>query len=115
MFDKAHQKRNHWLGGILLVLLLALATQAGLLLRGPGTTAPAPLNSFDGIGFPGVACNCAPPDTNGAVGPNHYVQIVNTGYQVWDKSGVSLFGPVSISTIWAGFGGDCETRDDGDP
>jgi len=34
----------------------------------PGTT----LN-FDGIPFPGVACNCAPPDTNGAVGATQYV------------------------------------------
>ena len=29
---------------------------------------PAPTASFDGIAFPGVDCNCAPPDTNGEVG-----------------------------------------------
>jgi hypothetical protein len=29
---------------------------------------PTPLLNFNGIGFPGVACNCAPPDTNGEVG-----------------------------------------------
>ena len=29
---------------------------------------PNPILNFDGIGFPGVACNCAPPDTNGEVG-----------------------------------------------
>ena len=38
---------------------------------------PAPVTTFEGIGFPGVACNCAPPDTNGDVGPTQYVQIVN--------------------------------------
>ena len=35
--------------------------------------------NFDGIAFPGVNCNCAPPDTNGEVGATQYVQIVNTG------------------------------------
>ncbi len=35
--------------------------------------------NFDGIPFPGVACNCAPPDTNGEVGATQYVQIVNEG------------------------------------
>src|SRR5262245_16832718 len=32
-------------------------------------------------------CGCFPPDTNGDVGPNNYVQIVNVQYQVFDKSG----------------------------
>ena len=77
----------------------------------PGTT----LN-FDGIPFPGVVCNCAPPDTNGAVGLTQYVQIVNEGYQVFDKNtGNSVFGPVAIATIWSGFTGVCETSGHGDP
>ncbi len=29
---------------------------------------PSPSLNFDGIPFPGVGCNCAPPDTVGAVG-----------------------------------------------
>src|ERR1044072_1714752 len=41
---------------------------------------PSPILNFNGIGFPGVACNCAPPDTNGEVGATQYVQIVNEGY-----------------------------------
>src|ERR1043166_7678841 len=41
----------------------------------PGTD-----KNFDGIPFPGRACNCAPPDTNGEVGSTQYVQIVNEGY-----------------------------------
>jgi hypothetical protein len=76
----------------------------------------ATLSNFDGIPFPGVGCNCAPPDTNGAVGKTQYVQIVNEGYQVFNKStGASLLGPNSISSIWAGFGGACETLGQGDP
>src|SRR5207249_8046113 len=38
---------------------------------------PDPILNFDGIPFPGVACSCAPPDTNGEVGATQYVQIVN--------------------------------------
>src|SRR6267142_1140913 len=77
---------------------------------------PAPILNFAGIPFPGVACNCAPPDTNGEVGATQYVQIVNEGYQVFNKTtGASVLGPVGISTIWTGFGGPCETAGDGDP
>src|SRR6266446_3558725 len=84
---------------------------------------PGTILNFDGISFPGVVCNCAPPDTNGAVGgtlPNggagHYVQIVKEGYQVFDKNtGTSVLGPVGIATIWSGFGGLCETAGHGDP
>src|SRR5436853_3637018 len=77
---------------------------------------PGTILNFDGIPFPGVACNCAPPDTNGAVGQIQYVQIVNEGYQVFDKgTGGSVLGPVGIATIWSGFGGLCETAGHGDP
>ena len=64
---------------------------------------PGTLNNFDGIPFPGVACNCAPPDTNGEVGATQYVQIANEGYQVFDKAtGTSLLGPAGIQTVWQG-------------
>src|SRR6185436_6109329 len=72
--------------------------------------------NFNGMAFPGVACNCAPPDTNGEVGATQYVQSVNEGFQVFDKStGTSVLGPVGIATVWGGFGGVCETAGDGDP
>ena len=77
---------------------------------------PAPIRNFNGIPFPGVGCNCAPPDTNGAVGQTQYVQIVNEGFQVFDKAtGSSLLGPNSISSIWNGFGGACQNGGAGDP
>jgi hypothetical protein len=77
---------------------------------------PSTTLNFNGIPFPGVACNCAPPDTNGEAGATQYVQIVNEGYQVFNKSnGASVLGPVGISTIWSGFGGVCETAGAGDP
>jgi hypothetical protein len=77
---------------------------------------PSPTLNFDGIPFPGVGCSCAPPDTNGAVGLTQYVQMVNEGYQVFNKTtGASILGPTAITTIWSGFGGVCQTNGNGDP
>lgn len=73
---------------------------------------PAPSQTFSGINN---LWNIYPPDPNGDVGPNHYVEMVNLGFQIFDKSGTSLYGPADTNTIWAGFGGVCETRNDGDP
>ena len=56
-----------------------------------------------------------PPDTNGDVGRNHYVQIVNTGFTVFDKSGNTLYGPTNNNVLFTGFGGVCETTNNGDP
>lgn len=79
----------------------------------PGVLAmPSPLVSFEGIGnVNGVL----PPDTNGDVGPNHYVQMVNVSFAIFGKSGTVLFGPADINTLWSGFGTPCETENDGDP
>src|SRR5262245_14140451 len=54
---------------------------------------PTPLSSFDGLGKDanGFTVSSAPPDTAGDVGPNHYVQIVNSGYIVFDKKGQKVF------------------------
>lgn len=72
---------------------------------------------FDGVGIPNYGVNAAPPDTNGAVGATQYVQWVNEAYAVFDKtSGTMLPGfPKNGNTLWAGFGGQCETSNDGDP
>lgn len=77
---------------------------------------PSPALNFDGIPFPGVGCSCAPPDTNGAVGLTQYVQMVNEGYQVFNKTtGASILGPTAITSIWSGFGGVCQNNGSGDP
>jgi len=82
---------------------------------------PRTASSFDGIGagFAGVNGRGfevwgVPPDPQGDVGPAHYVQIVNASFVVFGKDGRALLGPVPTRTLFAGFGGDCETRDDGD-
>ncbi|MGE5093562.1 MAG: hypothetical protein ACM3SO_00385 [Betaproteobacteria bacterium] len=89
----------------------------------PSTTVvTTPGLGFDGVGqgFTGPQgtfnVNAAPPDTNGAVGATQYVQLVNTDLAVFDKAtGNVVYGPVPINTLWAGFGGSCETDNDGDP
>jgi hypothetical protein len=87
----------------------------------PQFLAPATLANFDGIGngFTGPSgtfvVNSAPPDTNGAVGPNHVVEVVNTDFAVFSKSGTPLFGPVPLNTLWSGLAGRCATENDGDP
>lgn len=67
------------------------------------------------VNFEGLATNSIPPDTNGDVGPNHYVQWVNTSFEIFNKSGGLVQGPTSGNTIWSGFGGPCQTTNDGDP
>jgi hypothetical protein len=77
--------------------------------------------SWEGVGqgFVGPAGTysvaSAPPDTNGDVGPNHYVQIVNTSFAIFNKSGTVLYGPTAVNSLWSGFGGGCQTNNDGDP
>ena len=74
--------------------------------------------NFAGVGNGdyGFAPNAAPPDTNGAVGATQYVQWVNESFAVFDKTtGARLLGPVAGNTLWSGFGGGCQTNNDGDP
>src|SRR5262245_3334939 len=74
---------------------------------------PGPIVSFDG---PGNRCGgCAPPDPNGAVGPGDVVVMSNLSFQIFDRTGTSLFGPAANNTLWSNFGGDCQTDNAGDP
>jgi hypothetical protein len=69
-----------------------------------------------GAGDYGFSPRATPPDTSGAVGATQYVQWVNTAFAVFDKqTGKPLLGPEAGNTLWRGFGGDCETHNDGDP
>ncbi len=73
---------------------------------------PSPIVNFEGISnINGVH----PPDTQGDIGPNHYVQWVNLAFGIWDKAGNLLYGPANGDTLWTGFGGPCENVNDGDP
>jgi hypothetical protein len=56
-----------------------------------------------------------PPDTDGDVGPNHYFQMINLCFQIFDKEGNSLYGPADNRTLWSGFIGSWTGTNDGDP
>ena len=81
-----------------------------------GARAPANLTPALNFEFAGISNvnGVLPPDTEGAVGPNHYVQVVNLSFAVYDKSGTLLTGPSNTTTLWAGFGGPCQTDNSGD-
>lgn len=57
----------------------------------------------------------APPDTDGDVSLNHYMQMVNNGFAIWDKDGNLLYGPAHTITLWEGFEGPWSGTNDGDP
>ncbi|HEX2268261.1 MAG TPA: hypothetical protein VHH35_01930, partial [Pyrinomonadaceae bacterium] len=67
----------------------------------------------------------APPDTTGDIGPNHYVQWVNLRYSIYtvtrglnnEITGFNIVPgfPKQGNVVWQGFGGRCQTDNDGDP
>ena len=65
----------------------------------PTPTMPPPLLTFDGINSAQSLCGCFPPDTNGDVGPNHYVEAINVAFKVFDKNGNTLVGPDHVQFI----------------
>jgi hypothetical protein len=86
------------------------------------STVPLPTppitQSFEGLGNGqyGFSVTGAPPDTEGTVGSTQYVQWVNTSFAIFNKStGALISGPTAGNTLWSGFGGGCQTNNDGDP
>ena len=86
---------------------------------GPGM--PGTEFNFDGIANPN---GYLPPDTNGDIGydpvtgKKYYMQWVNASLAVWDvttQPETLVMGPMNGNLIWSGFGGICETNNDGDP
>src|SRR5207248_2292814 len=81
---------------------------------------PAPTQNFAGIKF-GDACaggQCGagwPPDPNGDVGANHYIQAVNDAYAIYSKSG-ALLAAFTEDQLWSGIGNSpCNGNSQGDP
>jgi hypothetical protein len=82
----------------------------------PVPTMPPPLLTFEGVGEAQSGCGCEPPDSDGDVGPNHYVEAVNSSFKVFDKSGNTLAGPTTYNTLFAPLTGTpCSGLNDGDP
>ncbi len=63
----------------------------------PSLAIPAPSVNFEGVSnqdnFNIFGFRVNPPDPVGDVGPNHYVEMVNLAFAVYDKTGTLLLGP----------------------
>ncbi|MCX6245039.1 MAG: BACON domain-containing carbohydrate-binding protein [Bacteroidetes bacterium] len=75
---------------------------------GKTKSSSGPLVNFDGQTSPYF-----PPDCNGAVGPNHFMQTINCVYAIYDKSGVLVAGPTAMNQLFSGVSGS--NYNDGDP
>ncbi|MFN8574538.1 MAG: hypothetical protein U0132_20970, partial [Gemmatimonadaceae bacterium] len=95
--------------------------------RSHGTRPAARLiASFDGLGVgfvgpQGSATLRNPSDNSVAVGRDYIMQVVNTRMAIFTKKGAIfdttgrvLYGPVETRHVFAGFGGVCEARNNGD-
>jgi len=89
-------------------------------------TFSTPIVNFEGIPaafVPEFGFVPYPPDTVGDVGPNHYIQAVNSQFAIFDKNGNTLAGPFFLNRPWveAANRGEinpsdpCVTNNDGDP
>jgi hypothetical protein len=65
---------------------------------------PTPTQSFGGITAVTSLCGCLPPDTDGDVGPNHYIQSVNSSIKIFDKTGGPLSGPTTYNSFFSALG-----------
>lgn len=89
-------------------------------------TAATLVASFDGLGAgfdgpQGTAALRNPSDNSLAVGPDHIVQTVNSRMAIFTKrggrfetTGRVLYGPVNTNNVFRGFGGRCESTNNGD-
>lgn len=77
----------------------------------PGATFEG-ISIFDTIA---VGQGFLPPDTIGDVGPNHYVQSVNSSWRVFNKSGAPLTPVMTLGSLWASIPGPCANTNAGDP
>ena len=80
---------------------------------------PSPILSFDGLSY-SESCaspDCAdlPPDANGDVGLNYYIQAVNDAFAIYDKTGKRL-ASFSENQLWSSSGSNpCNGNAQGDP
>src|SRR5437667_12216509 len=66
---------------------------------------PSPLLTFAGMGSSDGGCgSCTPPDSDGDVGPNHYIESVNSSIRIHDKSGNVIAGPITYNSFFAALG-----------
>ena len=79
---------------------------------------PAPLVNFEGISLTDtvpLGQGFIPPDTVGEIGPNHFVQVVNSAFRIYSRSGTPLIPLTSLGTLFSTIPGVCAGSEDGRP
>lgn len=56
------------------------------------------------IVFETAFSNSQPTDPSGAVGPDHYFAVFNTGFRIFDKAGIPLTGQLGVNNIFPASG-----------
>ena len=85
-------------------------------LPSPSAPAPGPIMNFDGLDF-ATWGNGHPPDTVGDVGPQYYIQAINTSLGIFQKSDGVRVAAFTFNTFMhqGNFGNLCDTNNFGDP
>lgn len=83
----------------------------------PQTAMPSPIVNVVGLTASDNGSGILPPDTVGDVGPNHYVQMTNIRFRVFDKTGDPITPARSLASLFAPLGSTnrCSNVNDGDP
>jgi len=83
---------------------------------------PGLIHNYSGMSYldnycQGGQCGSGhPPDTNGDVGLNHYIEAINEGYAIYDKATGNRLAAFTEVSLWAGAGNTpCTTDPFGDP
>ncbi len=66
------------------------------------------IQNFEGMGN---ISGAVPPDTHGEVGLNHFFQVINCAYSIYNKSGNRILGPLASSSVWTGMPNNANSGD----
>ncbi len=82
----------------------------------PTPNMPNPSASFAGLNFSSNGSGW-PPDPNGDVGPNYYIQAVNTSIGIFSKTTGALQTSFTFNSFWSGSNTStaCDANNQGDP
>ncbi|MCB0019683.1 MAG: hypothetical protein KDE09_17955, partial [Anaerolineales bacterium] len=72
--------------------------------EGRAPSAGVAFDSIDIVDCCGSGAN-VPPDPELAVGSNHVIAVVNVAFEIYDKTGTSVIGPLTFSSFFTGVSG----------
>ncbi|MEN8241646.1 MAG: hypothetical protein ABFS17_06975 [Chloroflexota bacterium] len=72
----------------------------------PEQSAPTIQNSFDALDVSDCCggSTSVPPDSDMAAGPNHLIAVENSSFEIYNKAGTSLWGPILFDSFHGGSG-----------